>query len=65
MARMDAAELLTFRRVVARPRSIAHGGHLSRAEQLKLALPHGPIISRRDDNFRARTAVDHANSAAF
>jgi hypothetical protein len=58
---MGAAELFTLGRVVSARGPIAHGGDLRHGEQLKLALPHGPIIPGGGDRFRPRQVVDHAN----
>jgi hypothetical protein len=60
MAFMGAAKLLTLRRICTRRGPVAHRRHFSRREQLKLLLPHGSIISRLGDNYRARSTVDHA-----
>jgi hypothetical protein len=48
---VDAAELLGLGRVVPATGSIAHGGDFRHGEQLKLTLPHGPIIADRADIF--------------
>jgi hypothetical protein len=60
MALMSAAELLPRGRVFSGCGAVTHSGQLSRGEHLE--LPHGSIISRRGDNNRPRSALDHANS---